>query len=68
MPTTKSDTLPISLRLEPEIIKHLRSIARYESYERYKDVSYSDLVREAILQTYPMPKEEDADTDKDDLA
>ena len=78
MPAAKSDTQLISLRLEPEIIKHLRSIARYEAFERDTDVSYSELVREAILQTYPMPgtaeltpvmpKEQDADADKNDLA
>ena len=65
---TKTDTQPLSLRLEPEIIQHLRSIARYESYERDEDVSYSDLIREAILQTYPMPKEKDADADQKDIA
>ena len=63
---TKTETQPLSLRLEPEIIKHLRRIARYESFERDEDVTYSDLIRDAILQTYPMPKEEDADTDQKD--
>ena len=31
---TKTETQPLSLRLEPELIQHLRRIARYESYER----------------------------------
>jgi hypothetical protein len=63
---TKTETQPLSLRLEPELIQHLRRIARYESYERDEDVSYSDLIREAILQTYPMPKETDAHPDQAD--
>ena len=65
---TKNDTQPLSLRLESDIIEHLRRVARYESFERDADVTYSDLIREAILQTYPMPKDADADTDKDDRA
>ena len=65
---THAETQPLSLRLEPEIISHLRRVARYESYERDQDVTYSDLIREAILQTYPMPKETDAHADEKDSA
>ncbi len=66
MATKTADTTPLSLRLEPEIIAHLRRVARYESFERDMDVTYSDLIREAILQTYPMPKDTNADTNKGD--
>jgi hypothetical protein len=63
---TKTETQPLSLRLEPDLITHLRRIARYQSFERDEDVTYSDLIREAILQAYPMPKEDHADPDKGD--
>jgi hypothetical protein len=66
MTTKTADTTPLSLRLEPQLIAHLRRVARYESFERDRDVTYSDLIREAILQTYPMPKEDKADTNKGD--
>ncbi len=67
MPTA-NDTTPVSLRLEPNIIQHLRRVARYESFEPDEEVTYSDLIREAILQVYPMPKEDDANTDEKDAA
>ncbi len=66
MASKTADTTPLSLRLEPELIAHLRRVARYESFERDMDVTYSDLIREAILQTYPMPKDTNADTNKGD--
>jgi hypothetical protein len=65
---TKTQTQPLSLRLEPGLISHLRRVARYQSFERDEDVTYSDLIREAILQAYPLPKDEDADTNKGDSA
>ena len=65
---TKTETQPLSLRLEPDLILHLRRIARYQSFERDEDVTYSDLIREAILQTYPVPKEDNADTDEGNSA
>ncbi len=68
---TTTETKPISIRLEAELLAHLRQVARYESYERNTDVTYADLIREAVLQVYPLPKQDkgtDADTDKDDSA
>lgn len=68
-----TETRPISIRLESELLAHLRQVARYESYERNTDVSYADLVREALLQVYPLPdghadRIPDADTTNDDGA
>ncbi len=66
-----TETKPISIRLEAELLAHLRQVARYESYERNTDVSYADLIREALLQVYPLPTQDsdtDADTNKDDGA
>lgn len=68
-----TETKPISIRLEAELLAHLRQVARYESYERNTDVSYADLIREALLQVYPLPdfhadSEPDADSNKEDGA
>ncbi len=67
-----TETKPISIRIEAELLAHLRQVARYESYERNADVSYADLIREALLQVYPLPDFEagkpDADTNEDDSA
>lgn len=66
-----TETKPISIRLEAELLAHLRQVARYESYERNTDVTYADLIREAVLQVYPLPVQDDntdADTDKDNGA
>lgn len=68
-----TETKPISIRLETELLAHLRQVARYESYDRNTDVSYADLIREAVLQVYPLPdfnadSKPDADTHEDDGA
>jgi hypothetical protein len=48
-------TQPVSVRLDKSTIEHLKRVARYESLERDKDLSYADLIREAIERTYPKP-------------
>lgn len=52
-------TMPINVRLPKETIDHLKRVARYESCERDEDLSYADLIREAVERTYPMPKRDD---------
>ncbi len=32
-------------------------MARSESYKRDQDVTYADLIREAVVQVYPLPKD-----------
>lgn len=65
---TIPDTQPVSVRLDRQVIENLKRVARYESFERDQDVSYADLIREAILQTFPLPKDADADTHQDNGA
>ena len=67
MPTA-TESQPVSIRLDKTLIDHLKRVARYESFERDQDVTYADLIREAIVNSYPMPKDEDADTDQDNSA
>ena len=60
---------PLSIRFEPSVLSHLKRVARYEAVERDQDVTVADLIRESVLQVYPMPQEggeqthEDADQD-----
>lgn len=65
---TITNTQPVSVRLDRQVIENLKRVARYESFERDQDVSYADLIREAILQTFPMPSDADADTHQRDGA
>ena len=57
MPTA-TESQPVSIRLDKTLIDHLKRVARYESFERDQDVTYADLIREAIVNSYPMPKDE----------
>ena len=50
---------PISIRFEAAVVDHLKRVARYEAFERDTDVTVADLIRESVLQVYPMPKEAD---------
>ena len=64
MPQTQ--TRPISIKMPDDVLAHLRQVARWESFERNKDVTYSDLIREAVLMTYPMPvSENDVNSNED---
>lgn len=45
------------IRFEPTVIQHLKRVARFEAVERDADVTVADLIREPVLQVYPMPKE-----------
>lgn len=46
------NSVPISLRLKDGVITELKRVARKASYERDSDVSYVDLIREAIYSLY----------------
>ena len=48
---------PLSIRFEPSVLAHLKRVARYEAVERDQDVTVADLIRESVLQVYPMPQE-----------
>ena len=47
----------ISIKMHEDILQHLRQLARVQSVEQHKDITYSDLLREAVLKTFPMDKE-----------
>lgn len=49
--------MPISIRFNRAIVAHLKRVARHEAFERDEDITVSDLIRESVLQMYPMPKD-----------
>jgi hypothetical protein len=59
---------PISIRFEGAVVEHLKRVARYEAFERDQDITVADLIRESVLQVYPMPKDTDEDANQDHSA
>ncbi len=55
MTETQELQTPISFRLPTDQVKYLKQMSHYVSIERNADLSYVDLIREAIEQVYPMP-------------
>ena len=47
----------ISIKLDDKTAKYLKKMSHYLSIERDTDVTLSDIVRESIENTYPLPKE-----------
>jgi hypothetical protein len=59
-----NDISPLSVRLDPETVQHLKRVARYEAFKRDKAVTVTDLIKEAIARTYPMPNADENETDE----
>lgn len=57
----------VSVRFDPKVLNHLKTVARRESAIRDEDLTWSDLIRESVLQVHPMPKE-DEDSDQNNEA
>jgi hypothetical protein len=53
-----SKTIPISMRLEENIIEGLKEKARTLSFEQNKDISYTDLIKEAVMKNIFQKSEE----------
>jgi hypothetical protein len=47
------ETVNVCLRLPRATVEHLRALAREFSVERGRDISYTDLVRQAVGRMYP---------------
>jgi Arc/MetJ-type ribon-helix-helix transcriptional regulator len=43
----------ISIRVRDDMLAHLRDLARREAVERGEDISYADLIREALERMHP---------------
>ena len=55
MKKSENNTL-VAFRWKKESLKHLKTLTRQESVRRDRDLTYSDLIREALEKTYPLPK------------
>lgn len=53
----------ISIKIPNDRLKYLKKMSHYLSIERDTDLTFSDLVREALEQAYPMPKASDENKD-----
>jgi hypothetical protein len=49
----------LSIKLDDERAKYLKKMSHYLSIERDEDLTLSDLVREALENSFPMPKHND---------
>lgn len=49
--------ITVSLKLDNKQVEYLKKMSHKLSLERNENLTFSDLVREAINNTFPMPKE-----------
>lgn len=56
MPTA-TNSQPVSIRLENNLIEYLKLVARCKSIAQEHKIAYTDLIREAILAAYPMKED-----------
>lgn len=49
----------ISIKIPEDRLKYLKKMSHYLSIERDTDLTFSDLVRQALDQSFPMPKQND---------
>lgn len=60
-------TKTISLRMDEQLIAYLKKMSHYVSIERNEDLTYNDLIIEAVAANYPMPLENNGtETQNDD--
>lgn len=50
-------TIPMQLKIEETMFQNIKRMARFQSVEKDKDVSWQDLVREALYNCFPIPKD-----------
>ena len=51
--------MTVSVKLPDEQVKYLQKMSHYVSIERDQNLTFSDLIREAIAAQYPMPVSDD---------
>lgn len=59
-----NDTTSYSIHLSTKVIDPLKRTARYVAFERDDDVTVADLIKEAIVRTYPMPETDESEKDE----
>lgn len=55
----------LSIKLEDNRAKYLKKMSHYLSIERDEDLTLSDLVREALENSFPMPKDQNEQGEND---
>lgn len=54
-------TEPVSLRIDSNYVQWLRYLARFKSIGS-KDVPYTELIRQAVVERFPLPNDFDPST------
>ena len=52
--TIELDSKPISIRFRKGQIDKIKEVARTLSFNEHKDISYVDLIRQAVEKKYPI--------------
>lgn len=47
-------SVPVQVKIDKDVFENIKKIARKQSYEKDQDISWQDLVREAIYSKYPI--------------
>ncbi len=58
MTTVSLKLTTVSLKLTEDRVKHLHKMSHFLSLERDSNLSLSDIIREALDNSYPMPENE----------
>jgi len=56
-------TIPMQLKIDEKIFDHIKRMARYQAVEQDEDIGWQDLVRDAIYNSFPLPKENEKQED-----
>ena len=53
----------MQLKIDEKIFDHIKRMARYQAVEQDEDIGWQDLVRDAIYNSFPLPKENEKQED-----
>ena len=48
-------TIPVQFRIDKELLEHIKTTARCRAKEENKDISWRDVLRQAIAEKFPIP-------------
>lgn len=60
----KETTTVIHLRIDAELLDKLKTVARRVSAELDQNITYNDIIRSAIIKTYPSLVESEIDVNR----
>lgn len=50
------DSIVFSMRMNIDLLNHIKQIAREKSFKEKRDISYQSLISDAVEEKYPLPK------------